>query len=288
MSESPSVDDPARDAKSPPVKGSRFTRFLLTEPLVHFVICAAILFFVSRHFGKPEIVVSPEVRNGLRQDFVSRAGRPPTSAELDKLVNEYIDDEVLYREALRQGLERDSRVRTLLVQTMRTTLRPVLPDPTDADLEALRRENPEAFRLPTRLSFEHVSFVEEKDIPLDLPDRLRAGGSAPGGGTLTKLPNPFPLSEPSRVEAMLGADFTGALWTCQGSEWTGPLRSRRGVHFVRIVARDKPRDVPLAEIRPKLVALWIARREGAEVSAKAAELRQGYRVVLPPADSPAR
>src|SRR5262245_27270588 len=114
MPDTASVEDPARDAAPPAARSSRVRRFLLTEPLVHFVIGSGILFFASHHFGKPEIVVTPEVVNGLRQDFESRAGRPATAAELDKLVNDYIDDEVLYREALRRGLEQDSRVRTLL------------------------------------------------------------------------------------------------------------------------------------------------------------------------------
>jgi hypothetical protein len=278
MTQTPELDTPPVEA--PLARRSRL-RALLAEPLLHFVLCAGLLLAVHRTFGKPEIEVSAEVIRGLHQDFEARAGRPPSTAEQARLLSDYLDDQVLYREALAKGLEQDSRVRTLLVQTMRTTLRPVLPEPTDAELEALRRENPDAYRQPGKVSFSHVSFTEEREVPLHLLERLRAGTSPQSPGTLTKLPNPFPPSEASQLEWMLGAEFRDALAQCEAGAWCGPLKSRRGVHFVRIDSREPARDLPLAEIRPKLAALWIARKESAEVSARAAELRESYRILLP-------
>jgi hypothetical protein len=282
MLQTPELDAPPTTPATPP---SRLRR-LLSEPLLHFILCAAVLLAIHRYFGKPEITVTPEIIAGLYQDFESRAGRPPTPAEREKLLNDHLDDEVLYREALAKGLEQDSRVRTLLIQTMRTTLRPVLSEPTDAELESLRREIPEAYRYPQKVSFAHVSFAVEKDIPPDLLDRLRAGHAHEGLGTLAKLPNPFPPSEPSQIDWMLGTEFREALVNCADATWCGPFKSRRGVHFVRIISRELPRDLPLADIRPKLGAIWIARKESAEVAAKAAELRQSYRIVLPANPAP--
>lgn len=282
MLQTPELDAPP----SPPAPRPSVLRRVLAEPLLHFILCAGVLFFFHRQFGKPEITVTPEAVTGLAQDFESRAGRPPTGAERAKLLTDYIDNEVLYREALAKGLEQDNRVRTLLVQTMRTTLRPVLPEPADAELEALRRETPDQYRYPQKVSFAHVSFVEEKDVPADLLDRLRAGASHEGLGNLAKLPNPFPPSDLSQLDWMLGAEFRDALAKCPDATWSGPLKSRRGVHFVRILSRETPRDLPLAEIRPKLTALWIARRESAEISVKAAELRQSYRITLPKEAAP--
>ncbi len=57
---------------------------------------------------------------GLRHDWALQTGRLPTQSELALLIEQAADDEMLYREALRLGLDRhDSVVRRRLVQNMR-------------------------------------------------------------------------------------------------------------------------------------------------------------------------
>src|SRR5437867_3806925 len=81
----------------------------LREPLVHFAVLGVVLFALHRWVAPPEtrrIVLSAAMIQGLRQDYVRRYGSEPTADEQAALIQRFIDNEVLYREALALGLDR--------------------------------------------------------------------------------------------------------------------------------------------------------------------------------------
>jgi hypothetical protein len=103
---------------------------ILREPLVHFLLLGAGLFGVSLLGGTgtgagaatasdKQIVVTAEKVELLRNGFHLDNGRDPTEAELQRLIDNYVREEVLVREARAQGLDRDdSVVRRRLVEKM--------------------------------------------------------------------------------------------------------------------------------------------------------------------------
>ncbi len=260
-----------------------WTGKLLREPLLHFILAGALLAGLQRwhaRTARPEIRVSPEWRETLARDFELKTGRPPDREQREKLLADYLEEEILFREALKDGREQDPRVRHLLALAMREALEPVVPDPGDADLEELRAKDPEAFRFPAGVSFSHVSFPSADQVPAGLAERLRGGekvASAPG----MHLPDPLPQTWMPQIERMFGRDFAAALAASKPGEWTGPLSSERGVHFVKVLNYTPPRDMPLQEVRPALATKWITDRKKAAVSSKVEELKKNYRITLP-------
>jgi len=110
-----------------PLRGRRvpLPRFV-REPLVHFLILGALLFVVARMLQKPALaparprieVAAAEVRR-MRELWGLQWHRPPQPAELQSLIDEYVREQVLFREALAMGLDRDDEiVRRRLVQKM--------------------------------------------------------------------------------------------------------------------------------------------------------------------------
>ena len=85
--------------------------------------------------------------------------RPPTAVELQKAFEQYVRSEVLYREALARGLDRnDPVVRMSLVRkiTMLGTAAAQATEPTDEELEAYFDLRAERYRVPARLSLMQV------------------------------------------------------------------------------------------------------------------------------------
>lgn len=257
---------------------------LLREPLCHFVVVAALIVgahqLYLRH-SRPKIEVASEWLDSLGRDYELRSGRKPDEAERIQLAHDYVEEEILFREAQKAGHDEDPRVRHLLAMTMRETLEPVVADPSEADLEEMRARDPESYRFPAGVTFEHVSFPSTAEAPPDLLDTLRKGGSVPSSPAV-RLPNPMPMTWMPQVEKMFGKDFADAISETKRGEWNGPLTSTRGVHFVKIREYTAPRDIPMDEIRTALKTKWITARQKAAVSEKVAEFRKGYRVVLPP------
>ena len=91
----------------------------LREPLLHFLVLAAGLFALSYAFSNTPadqqsdtILVSQQRLKSLILIFQRTWQRPPTQQELDGLVEDYVKEEVFYREALAMGLRWGSTATT--------------------------------------------------------------------------------------------------------------------------------------------------------------------------------
>lgn len=92
--------------------------------LLRFFALGALLLAGSRWLvpgvgGPEEIVIGPAELAAARAEGLSLLGRPPAGAELDALLEARVRDEILYREALARGLDReDAGVRRRLVRNL--------------------------------------------------------------------------------------------------------------------------------------------------------------------------
>ena len=107
-------------------------------------------------------------------------GRPLTDKERQDVVEGYIEEEILMREAFRLELEKkDSRVRKRLIDVMRSTIDQPVSQPTRAELQAYFRENQERYVTGETITFDHVFFAygseNEPDDPADFLAKLRDG-----------------------------------------------------------------------------------------------------------------
>jgi peptidyl-prolyl cis-trans isomerase C len=130
---------------------------LLREPLLHFLVAGALVFVALSgrppDAGERRIVVDEMVVAGLVNHHVQAFRRPPTAAELDELIRDYVRSEVYYREALRLGLDRDDevvkkRLRNKMLAIAGAEAEAALPG--DAELQALLDKDPARYALPPR------------------------------------------------------------------------------------------------------------------------------------------
>lgn len=94
----------------------RLLRHGVGTPVVHFVLLGAVLFGAQRWWGSavsappPSIFVSQSTVDSLRRAWHEQFGREPDAAEVRMLVAQNVDEEILYREALASGFDRDDRI----------------------------------------------------------------------------------------------------------------------------------------------------------------------------------
>src|SRR5687768_7415880 len=87
-------------------------RRLLQEPLLHFLLIGIALFVGYEKLAAPDlagkrIVVSEAMVDQMAREHEGRWTRKPSEEELRGLVESYVRDEILYREGLALGLDRD-------------------------------------------------------------------------------------------------------------------------------------------------------------------------------------
>jgi hypothetical protein len=273
-------------------------RKLLREPLVHFLLLGAIVFAIF-HFTadrsdvqEGKIVVTSGKIEQLATGFSRTWHRPPTRQELDGLTDDYIREEVLYRQALAMGLDKDD---TIVRRRMRQKLEFLTEEasaaalPTDQDLQSWLDQHPDKFRIEPAAAFSQIYFNPGRHGKPALPAASqalaqlgRAGGHSASAelGDATMLPREMALTGIDEVGRVFGNDFAGQVAQLQPGFWTGPLQSSYGWHLVRVSERTEGRSRPLSEVREAVRREWQAARSKEVVDSTYAKLRGKYTVVV--------
>jgi hypothetical protein len=273
----------------------RRLRGILREPLVHFAVLGAGLFALSGltggEAGRPdEIVVTAGRIEHLAVGWTRARQRPPTVEELDGLIEDHVREEVLYREALALGLDRDDTVvRRRLRQKMEFVTEEIaLEEPTEAELQAFLGANAGEFREPSRFSFRHVYLSPDRRGPAARADAGRLLAVLAGGGAAA--PQGADLGDPSLLEpeyaavtardaeGLFGPEFAARLPALPVGSWAGPVASAYGLHLVLV--RERTGDVlpVLDEVRPAVRREWLAARRRESGEALYRRLLSRYRV----------
>ena len=139
-------------------------RRLLREPLLHFALLGAAIFGAYRLIAPPasdasEIVITADRIASITAQFsASHGGRPPYEEELRAAVDAYVRDEMLYREGLALGLDRDDPVVRNRIRQKADLLSEdaLTSEPSDRDLEAYLAAHQAEFDIPGRVSFQQI------------------------------------------------------------------------------------------------------------------------------------
>jgi hypothetical protein len=270
---------------------------LLREPLLQFLVLGAALFGLFHLVGgkkveAPErIVISSARIANLADGFARTWRRPPSHEELQGLVDDYIRDEVFYREGRAAGLDRDDVIiRRRVRQKMEFFAEDIsAAEPSEEQLAAYLRANPERFRTGDLLTFRQVFLSATRrgrTIDDDSKRLANALDRADVAVDTTALGDPFLLGEefkgvpPHELAGIFGDDFAKRLSATEPGRWQGPISSSFGQHFVYVSERVPGSLPPLDTVRPAVHREWSnARRLDAEQKLYTS-MREHYDIVV--------
>jgi hypothetical protein len=272
---------------------------LVREPLVHFALLAGFLFVV---LPEPEavehvpddhrIVISAAEVERLAGAWTQRLQRPPSKSELAGIVREAIREQVLYREAMALGLDRDDVViRRHLRQKYEFVTQDLAYDtePDEATLRAQYDAHPDRYAESARVSFTHILFstdrrgaAAEDDAVQALADLQAATGPQAADllGDATSLPSDVETRDAVEVEAMFGPDFATALLRQEVGRWSGPIASGYGVHLVWVSERISGGRLAFEAVRQRVKDDWVYEQRVAANEAIFQKLLDRYEVVV--------
>ncbi|MGH8242529.1 MAG: peptidyl-prolyl cis-trans isomerase [Steroidobacteraceae bacterium] len=262
---------------------------LLREPLLHFFGLGVLLFAVygwlqGGVFSSPnEIVVSSGQVANLRQQFERVWQRPPSAQELQGLIDNWVREEIFYREGVAMGLDRDDPVvRRRIQQKLEFIMDSASPAaPTDAELQSWLEQHANRYRAEPRYALRQVYFDPQKhgerlDDDLAAARRaLEAGHAVAGDPTMLPAEAQGDLHEIARS---FGSEFAMALAELPTSSWQGPVASGFGLHLVQLTASEPGRQPTLAEVREAVERDFLHARTEEAKSAYYERLREGYTV----------
>ena len=270
-----------------------FLRAAIREPLLHFLLIGAVLFaFTALRQQKQdhaEIRITAGEAAQLAAFWETQAQRKPTAAELRGLIEERIDEEVLAREAVRLGLDRDDViVRRRLAQKMAFVSDDlaVVTEPAEADLRAYFDAHKDAYTTPDLYALRHVFFNPDRHgMALDT-DAQRALQRLTRGANANEVGDPFmlprELADVSRddITRDFGSAFADAVTSTAPGTWSGPVRSPFGVHLVKLESHTPRSVASFADVRDRVREAYIAQKQREANAALRAKLRGQYQIVV--------
>jgi PPIC-type PPIASE domain len=271
-------------------------RTVLREPLLHFLLLGLALFALfnavsgARGGVDRRIVISDGTVALLVQRHQATWQRPPTASELQGLIDTYVREEMLYREGVAMGLQRDDPVvrrRVLQRVDVITEEAQSRAAPSDGELQAYLDAHAERYARPAVIGFDQVLFDplrHGKQIDARLAAalaRLHAGAAPDTLGDSSLLPSSTPAMAADLVARDYGDEFAKAVLALPaGAGWQGPVRSGYGLHLVRVTSKTAPRASVLAEVRAALERDWDNERRQRAVDTYVRDLRKTYDVVV--------
>ncbi len=274
----------------------------LREPLLHFLALGVALFgiygYMQRGRGGVEssrqITLSLDELRQMDVYFESQWHRQPTPAEFQAMVEDKVREEVLYREALAMGLDKDDTiVKRRMAQKMQFLAEDVAAahEPSTAELKAWFEKNSNKFALPSRYSFRHLYFSPDKrgkDARDDAAKALAKIAGQPEDSKLAaSLGDQFMFQDyygdraPEAIAKEFGPQFAVALEKLKPGSWQGPIESGYGWHLVYLDTVIPGRVPAFEEMEPDVKTAWLAEQKQQAWQKAYAEMRAKYIVLLP-------
>ncbi len=285
----------------------------LKEPLLHFMILAAGLFVLHKAVSHEDaqalddkrIVVDRaalltfiQYRTKVFEPEVAAARLDALSGEaLQRVIDDYVREEAMHREARALGLDRDDYViKRRLIQKIDFVAQgfaEVYGDPSEAELATFFEAHKNEYLIEPSITFTHVFFDakahgRDKSEALARTELAKMNAAKTGFNQASRHGERFlyGMNYVERTEQYVRSHFadamTSALFTLPVRDdfWQGPFLSPHGAHLVMVTARRAGRTPALVEVREKV--LQDARR--ARIREKANEAVQhivdGYEVQM--------
>ena len=275
-------------------------RNLLRKPAVHVVllgmiVAAAILIAKgppTTDASKRVVITGADLLQ-QRAAFMRTWQREPTAEELRGTLEQHIRREVLYREALTRGYDRDDLVvRRAMQQKMEflAASQAMQEPPTEEEIEAFFALRQERYRLPAVLSFSQIYLSADQrgagveQAAIDLLARLRSEdpdpNALPSWGDAIMLDTSYAGQTERDVAAAFGELFAEALVRLPVGEWQGPVSSGYGLHLVKVTEREESRLPEWREVAGRVISDMEFEAKASAKDQLYQEIAQNYEVFL--------
>ncbi len=290
------------DLKPPaaPHPVAAFARRVLKEPLTHFLVLGTALFAIGAYVQRSDvaadtpkqIVLTLDELQQLNMVFQSQWRQQPTPEQFDALVEAKIKEEILYREALALGLDKDDEiVKRRMAQKMQFVAEDVAEahEPDSAELRTWFAANSAKFALPGRINFRQIFFSPDqrgshvRDDALAMAKKLDGQpiDSPIAAGDPTMLQDYYGDRSPEQLAKDFGPVFAQAAFGLVPGSWQGPIESGFGWHVVFIDSIIPGRVPAFEEVEPDVKTVWLGEQKALAWQKAYDAMRAKYVVLLP-------
>lgn len=289
-----------------------FLKRLLREPILHFLAAGALLYAVAAYVRGPDLMPGDENTivvdreklllflqfrsNAFDAQAFATALDSLSEQELNQYIDQYVNEEVLFREASTLGLaESDYIIRQRMIQKMQFLLGDlanVSESVADEELKKYFEENKQAYWVKPSATFTHVFFdASRRGDNVDevaMQARRQLNQQHAGFNDVLEIGDRFVFLRNyvertlDFVEGHFGNAFAQQLEQLQASEteWQGPFQSVYGYHVV-LLTELKPGYFPeLSDVRDIVQRDYLSESQQQTLAEMTQSIRERYNVKI--------
>ena len=223
--------------------------------------------------------------NSLIGTWVNQVGREPTLQEVDGIIKQLLDEEILYREAIKLGLDKnDIIIKRRLAQKigfLRQEADSSLP--SEEEVSNFYNKNIDKYFVGKRITFSHIYFSSnenDKTMADEALALIRSGSSESDFGEPFLLGKNFSSKSISEIERSFGIRFSEDIQNIPTREWFGPLNSEYGSHLIFVNSISDSFTPSLKDIKNIVINDVILEKQNNSVAEYLKELRNKYQIEI--------
>ena len=257
---------------------------LVQEPTVHFFLMAIVIFVIyAISQTNRENLLEVDQREIDARVFIQEmtAGQPLNDEQRQFIASNYVEEQILVREAIALGLDNDARIHDMLAQKMRHVLSGDVIQPTADDLNNYYEENLERYRTLPLVSVNELVLNTQDELSAEVQAFLNSGSDAEMILAAT-AGNEAPLPNVNRIDLanIFSPEFSEQVFNAESESWVGPYTSNRGQHWLKITERSEANLPPLNEITDRVRLDWIAEEEEILLQQEVDKLWDQYTIIV--------
>lgn len=252
-----------------------------------FFIIGIFLYLIDIGLNSDEdknIYISDQEVISLINAWKSQVGREPTDDEISRIINNLVQEEILYREALNLGLEREDKIikRRLAQKISFLKQESILKDFSQKEIIDFYKANRDKYYVPDSYTFTHKFFASNNN------SKERAQNHLNNSNSLYENSDPFFLgknfADVSSVEinSNFGSSFSSYFKNPPINQWIGPYKSSFGHHNLYITNYTPGFHPTLEEINNQLLVDLNQLKRDSAISDFIKEVGPEYSVVINP------
>ncbi len=232
-----------------------------------------------------DIYISDEEITSLISAWESQVGRKPTSDEVTRIINNLIEEEVLYREALDLGLDREDRIiKRRLAQKITFLKQESLPErPSNDELFEFYEANKENYYVQPTYSFTHLYFSDENNPEVRAESAYKKIlNNLDVESDLFFWGKNFTNTDINEIERNFGNNFSINFDNISLDKWHGPFESSFGYHIIMVKDYKPGFYIELVDSLDQVEIDLISRSKEAAVDEFISKVKSEYTVIINP------
>jgi len=262
----------------------------LYKKLIIFFSIGLVIFLLDLFLGSYEaedtIVIYDDEIESLIASWQEQVGREPNEDEISKIINQLVEEEILYREALKLGLDKnDIIIKRRLAQKLGFLRQEInTKEPSKKDLQDYFLKHKSNYFQDAKYTFTHHYFSKDqqgwKRAEEALIKLIQSDEGIRSDPFMDK--KNFSLKTDKEIERIFGKGFSKNLDNINLNQWSGPFRSIYGSHLILLLGKTQPKEASFEEVFNQVLSDFLLKRQEELDKSYLNDLKAEYKIVINP------